>query len=92
VVAISLFAALILFALGYIFVVMTAVVAVAHLIQVSWLWTALVAGVLHFVIAGACLLIARATMIKPMFRATSAEFKKDAEWLKTLNTTGQLRS
>ncbi len=56
------------------------------------IWIALVAAGVHFFLALFCLLIARSIMTKPMFRATSAELKKDAEWLKTLNTTSQPRS
>jgi uncharacterized membrane protein YqjE len=92
VLAICLLAALMLFVLGYVFLVASAIVGIAHAVQISWLWTALSAAVLHFVLALFCLLIARTRMIKPMFRATSAELKKDAEWLRTLNTTGQPRS
>src|SRR6476619_1318480 len=44
-------AALLFFAFGYIFLLATAVVAVAHLARVSWLWTALGAAGLHLVIA-----------------------------------------
>jgi uncharacterized membrane protein YqjE len=84
--------ALILFAFGYVFLIASAIVGIAHALQISWIWTALVAAILHFVLAVFCLLIARTRMIKPMFRATSAELKKDAEWLRTLNTTSQPRS
>jgi uncharacterized membrane protein YqjE len=90
--AICLLAALMLFLLGYIFLVASAIVGIAHAIQVSWLWTALTAAGIHFVFALFCLLIARARMTKPMFSGTSAELKKDAEWLRTLNTTSQPRS
>jgi uncharacterized membrane protein YqjE len=92
VLAICLLAALMLFVFGYIFLVASAVVGIAHAVQISWLWTALTAAALHFVFGLFCLLIARARMTKPMFRATSAELKKDAEWLRTLNTTSQPRS
>jgi uncharacterized membrane protein YqjE len=92
VLAICLLAALMLFVLGYVFLVASAIVGIAHAVQISWLWTALTAAALHFVFALFCLLIARTRMAKPMFRATSAELKKDAEWLRTLNTTSQPRS
>jgi uncharacterized membrane protein YqjE len=81
-----------LFVLGYVFLVASAIVGIAHAVQISWLWTALTAAGLHFVLGLFCLLIVRTRMSKPMFRATSAELKKDAEWLRTLNTTSQPRS
>jgi uncharacterized membrane protein YqjE len=92
VLAICFLVALMFFVLGYIFLVASAIVGLAHAMQISWLWTALVAAVLHFIFALFCLLIARTRMAKPIFRATSAELKKDAEWLKTLNPTDQPRA
>src|SRR6266705_6740701 len=50
-VALCLVAALLFFAFGYIFLLATAVVAVAHLSRVSWLWTGLAAAGLHILIA-----------------------------------------
>src|SRR5438876_1073200 len=55
-------------------------------------WTALAAAGLHFVIALALLLVARSRMIKPLFRSTASELKKDREWLKNLDTTNQSTS
>ena len=81
--------ALVLLVFGYIFLVASAVVGVAHLAGISWLWTALVAAGVHFVVALLLLLVARGLMTKPLFRATVSELKKDREWLKTLNTTNQ---
>jgi uncharacterized membrane protein YqjE len=92
VLAICFLVALMFFVLGYIFLVASAIVGLAHAMQISWLWTALVAAVLHFIFALFFLLIARTRMAKPIFRATSAELKKDAEWLKTLNPTDQPRA
>src|SRR5437762_11180862 len=57
-VAVCLVAALLFFAFGYIFLLATAVVAVAHLANVSWLWTALAAAGLHILIALIFLLVA----------------------------------
>jgi len=91
-VALCLVAALLFFAFGYIFLLATAVVAVAHLAKVSWLWTALAAAGLHILIALIFLLVARTGIKRPIFRATSAELKKDREWLKNLETTNQTRS
>ena len=83
-VAVCLVAALLFFAFGYIFLLATAVVAVAHLANVSWLWTALAAAGLHILIALIFLLIGWSGIKRPIFRATAAELKKDREWLKNL--------
>src|SRR5690242_1866782 len=60
--AICVVAALMLFAFGYIFLVASAIVGVAQLAQVSWLWTALAAAGIHFVLALIFLLVARNKM------------------------------
>jgi uncharacterized membrane protein YqjE len=91
-VAICLIAGLLFFAFGYVFLLATAVVAVAHLAKVSWLWTALAAAGLHLLMALIFLLIARSGIKRPIFRATTAELKKDREWLKNLETTNQTRN
>src|SRR6267378_1580246 len=67
-------AALVFFAFGYVFLLATAVVAVAHLAKVSWLWTAVAAAGLHILIALIFLLIARSGIKRPIFRATTDEF------------------
>jgi uncharacterized membrane protein YqjE len=90
-VAVCLVAALLFFAFGYIFLLATAVVAIAHLANVSWLWTALAAAGLHILIALVLLLLAWSATRRPLFRATAAELKKDREWLKNLETN-QTRS
>ena len=82
--AICLVAAILFFAFGYIFLLATIVVAIAHMANVSWLWVALAAAGLHFVIALIFLLIAGTGIKRPLFRATAAELKKDREWLKNL--------
>jgi uncharacterized membrane protein YqjE len=84
--------ALLLCALGYIFLITGAVVGLAHLIGISWPWVALAAAALHFIIALLLLLIARNRLTKPLFRATRAELRKDREWLKHLDTTNQSTS
>ncbi len=91
-VAICLIAGLLFFAFGYVFLLATAVVAVAHLAKVSWLWTALAAAGLHLLMALIFLLIARSGIKRPIFRATTAKLKKDREWLKNLETTNQTRN
>ena len=85
-VAICLVAALLFFAFGYVFLLATAVVAIAHLAKVSWLWIALAAAGLHILIALILVLIARSGIKRPIFRETTAELKKDREWLKNLET------
>ena len=78
-------AALALCVMGYVFLIVSAVVGVAHLFGISWSVVALVVALVHFIIAGALLLVARSRITKPMFRDTRDELKKDREWLKTLN-------
>jgi uncharacterized membrane protein YqjE len=70
---------------GYIFLVASAIVGLAHALHVSWVKIALVAAGLHFVLAFVCVMIARSRMNKPMFEMTGAELKKDREWLKNLD-------
>jgi uncharacterized membrane protein YqjE len=81
--------ALLLCALGYVFLITGAVVGLAHLAAISWPWIALAAAALHFIIALVLLLIARSQISKPFFRATLAELKKDREWLRSLDATNQ---
>jgi len=89
VLASCLLLALILCVFGYVFLIASAVVGLAHLAGISWLWTALMAAGAHFIIALALLLVARSRMTKPLFRATVSELKKDREWLKNLDATDQ---
>jgi uncharacterized membrane protein YqjE len=81
--------AVLLCALGYVFLITGAVVGLAHLAGISWPWIALAAAALHFIIALVLLLIARSRITKPFFRATLAELKKDREWLRNLQATNQ---
>ena len=82
--AVCLVAAILFFAFGYIFLLATVVVAIARMANVSWLWIALGAAGLHFVIALIFLLVAGTGIKRPVFRATADELKKDREWLKNL--------
>jgi len=84
--------ALLLCALGYVFLVTGVVVGLAHLAGVSWPWMALAAAAAHFIIALVLLLIARSRITKPLFRTTLGELKKDREWLKNLDATNQSTS
>jgi uncharacterized membrane protein YqjE len=78
-------AALALCVMGYVFLIVSVVVGIAHLLGTSWPVVALVVALLHFIIAGVLLLVARSRITKPMFRDSIDELKKDREWLKTLN-------
>ena len=71
--------------MGYVFLIVSAVVGLAHLLGTSWPVVALVVALVHFIIAGVLLLVARSWITKPMFRESIDELKKDREWLKTLN-------
>jgi uncharacterized membrane protein YqjE len=88
----SVIFALLLCALGYVFLITGAVVGLAHLIGISWPWIALAAAVAHFIVALVLLLVARSRITKPLFRATLTELKKDREWLKNLDATNPSRS
>ncbi len=84
--------ALLLCAMGYVFLITGVVVGLAHLLGISWAWIALAAAILHFIVATVLVLIARSRMTKPVFRATLAELKKDRQWLKNLDVTNQSTS
>ena len=88
----SVIFALLLCALGYVFLITGAVVGLAHLIGISWSWIALAAAVVHFIVALVLLLVARSRVTKPLFRATLTELRKDREWLKNLDATNPSRS
>ncbi len=81
--------AVLLCAVGYVFLITGAVVGLAHLAGISWPWIALAVAGLHFITALVLLLIARSRITKPFFRATLDELKKDREWLRTLDVTNQ---
>jgi uncharacterized membrane protein YqjE len=78
-------AALALCVMGYVFLIVSAVVGLAYLLGTSWPVVAVVIALVHFIIAGGLLLVARSRITKPMFRDSIDELKKDREWLKTLN-------
>jgi uncharacterized membrane protein YqjE len=85
VVAGALIAALLFFALGYVFLIGTVVVAIARAAEISLGWTALGAAAVHFALAIACVLIAATRMKKHPFPETAAELRKDREWLRNLD-------
>jgi uncharacterized membrane protein YqjE len=80
-------AAALLVLFGYIFLLIFAIVGLAHLIGISWIWMALILALLHFAGALFCLVIARANAKHPMFRDTASVLKEDTEWLKNLDQT-----
>ena len=80
-----LIGALMFFAIGYIFLMASAVVWLAHVAGMSWWWMALAAAGLHFLIALILLLMAKAWTTRPLFPATTAELEKDRQWLKSLD-------
>jgi uncharacterized membrane protein YqjE len=90
--AACLIAAVMLVAIGYVFLIVSAVAGLAHLAQVSWLWVTMAVAGMHFLIALVLLLVARSRMTKPLFRATASELKKDREWLQNLETTSRPRN
>ncbi len=77
--------AFVLLASGYVFLIVSAIFGIAHAAGVSWVWIALAAALLHFALAGACVLFALKQMKKPIFKASLAELKRDREWLKSNN-------
>jgi uncharacterized membrane protein YqjE len=81
--------ALLLCALGYVFLITGIVVGLAHLAGISWPWIAIAAAALHFIIALVLLLIAWNRITRPFFRVSLAELRKDREWLRNLDATNQ---
>ena len=90
--AICLLAAIMLLGFGYIFLIASAIVGFAHLLQISWLWTALIAAGIHFIVALFLLILFRSTLMKPLFRETAAELKEDREWLRQIANPDRHRS
>lgn len=77
--------ALVLLAFGYVFLIVSVIVGIAHATGLSWVWIALLAAVLHFVLALICGGIAISRVKVKMFESTAAELKRDREWLKELD-------
>lgn len=83
--AAALVSALVLVVSGYVFLIVSIIFGIAHAAGVSWVWIALAAAGLHFVLAIGCALFAKSQITKPMFQYSVAELKRDREWLKTLS-------
>ena len=79
--------ALVLSLLGFVYLIVFAIVGIAHLLGISWIWVTLVVALLHFAIALLCLIIARGNLKHPIFRDTASVLKEDTEWLKNLDQT-----
>ncbi len=81
--------ALIAVVFGYIFVIASLIVGIAHRSGISWTWIALSAGLLHIGLAVVCVLLAKAKLKGRLYAETRAELKRDQQWLKSLGKTGQ---
>lgn len=70
---------------GYFFLWLAIIFLIAWLIpgQSTWIWLTFGAALIHFGLAVALVLAARAKFATPMFTATIDEFKKDQQWLTT---------
>ena|SRR5215210_1678256 len=75
--------ALLVVFLGYIFLCVGLVVAIAHWLGIGVEYAILILALVHFGVAVACLLLARSRLAEPMFTTTISEFKKDNQWLST---------
>jgi uncharacterized membrane protein YqjE len=86
VVAFSL-GALIATIFGYIFVAASLVLGFAHRTGISWTWVALCTGLLHIVLAAACVFQAKSKLRGRLYVETRGELKRDQQWLKLLGKT-----
>jgi len=85
----AVFAALLFLTLGYFFLLVSVVVAIAHFAGVSWIWVALAGALVHFILAIICLLIARSRLRPWPYAELRAELTKDREWLRNLEHTSE---
>ena len=69
---------------GYIFVMASLVVAIAHRAGFSWTWIALVTGLLHIVLGAAFVFLAKSKLRGRLYPETRSELKRDQTWHKTL--------
>jgi uncharacterized membrane protein YqjE len=82
-------AALIAVVFGYVFILASIVVGIAHATGVSWTWVALIAGLLHLALAAGCVFLAMGKLRGRLYPETRAELRKDQQWLKSLGRTEQ---
>ncbi len=81
--------ALIALVFGYIFVVASIVVGIAHATRISWTWVALCVGLLHIALAVVCGFLAKGKLRGRLYAETRMELKRDQQWLKSLGKTEQ---
>jgi uncharacterized membrane protein YqjE len=81
--------ALIAVVFGYIFLLVSFVVGIAHRTGIFWIWIAFIAGLLHIGVAAVCVFLAKSTLRSRFYAETRIELKRDQAWLKTLGTTEQ---
>ena len=79
--------ALIAVIFGYVFILASLIVGIAHLTGVSWTWIALAVGLLHLGLAVGCVLLAKMKLTGRLYPETRAELKRDQQWLKSLGKT-----
>ena len=84
-----LLAAILFVSLGYIFLLVSIVFGVAQMVQTSWIWIALIAAGVHFLLAVIAVIVARARMVRAPFPELAGELKKDREWLKSLDVNSR---
>src|SRR2546423_10750180 len=72
--------ALITVVFGYIFILGSLIVGIAHLSGISWTWIALGAGLLHLALAVVCVLLAQAKLTRRPSPVNPGEFKKNHKW------------
>ena len=66
---------------GYMTLLVFAIVGIAHLLGIWWIWTALAAALLHFIVALFGLILARAQLKGPFFTDTRSVLREDSKWL-----------
>jgi uncharacterized membrane protein YqjE len=87
----AVIAALLFLTLGYFFLLVSVVVAIAHLVGVSWIWVALAGALVHFILAVICLVVARAWLHPLPYAELRKELSRDREWLRNLEQTSEPR-
>src|SRR6266403_400099 len=81
-------AALLAVEFGYIFILASLIVGIAHRSGISWTWIALGAGLLHIALAVVCVLLAKTKLTGRLYPETRTELKRDQQWLKSRGKTG----
>ena len=84
-------AAIVLGAFGWLFACLAAVFLLAKAFGGTngWMWAALIMAALHFAGVTAIALILKSKLGTTLFPMTTAELKKDQEWLDQQNTTNR---